>query len=50
MLDENPSYEELLAENKRLKEENLRLNKKITEMGWELNPDRMGGMFDHRIE
>ena len=40
MLRENAR---LAQDNERLVKENQRLKKRVTEMGWEISPDRQGG-------
>lgn len=39
--------EELIIMVMKLQDENERLRKANYEMGWRLNPDRMGGQFTH---
>lgn len=37
------SYNQLVAENEYLTKENERLEKRVTEIGWSISPDRQGG-------
>jgi len=45
---EDMNQNQLLGQVMRLQSENERLNKKVSDLTWDLYPDRSGGQFDSR--
>jgi len=45
---EGMNRNQLLVQIIRLRGENERLNKKVSDLTWDLYPDRSGGQFDSR--